>query len=249
MAAMNPPTYSNSDDEDFDDAPKLDGPLTWEWSTWPANLRRAAITTVITALTLAGLVALSRWADKDLGKQLQTQTSLKVQAQAKLKNSDQERADIDKHLPLLRQLESQGIFGEEKRLEWIEQLRSIEKHWPGVKLQYAISAQSPLPEPAPAAGAAPTNTPPPAMAGAGGAPALLPNGQPVQSFGAFQTEMKLTVTVLHEGDVLAILDELKTAKLGRFNLKQCSFKRPNSTAALEAECQLAWVSMKAYTPS
>lgn len=248
MATMNAPTYSHSGDEDYDDdAPKLDSPLTWEWATWPANLRRAAIITAITALALAGLIALSRWADKDLGKQLQTQTSLKVQAQAKLKNSDQERAQIDKHLPLLRQLESQGIFGEEKRLEWIEQLRAIEKRWPGVKLQYAISAQSPLPEPAPAAGLAPVNTPPPAVAG--GSPALLPNGQPVQSFGAFQTDMKLTVTVLHEGDVLAILDELKTAKLGRFNVQQCSFKRPSSTAALEAECALVWVSMKAYTPS
>jgi hypothetical protein len=249
MATMNNIPYSNSDDENFDDdASKVDSHLTWAWATWPANLRRATVLTVTIAIALAGLVALSRWADKDLGKQLQTQTNLKTQAQTRLKNSDQERIDIDKHLPLLRHLESQGIFGEEKRLEWIEQLRTIEKHWPGVKLQYAISAQNPLHEPASAPGAAPNHSQSTA-ASSGGIQNLLPNGQPAQSFGAFQSDMKLTLTVLHEGDVLAILDELKSAKLGRFNLKQCNFKRTNSLAPIDVECQLAWVSMKAYKPS
>lgn len=262
MATLNAFTAYGADEDDEEGVATLtEPPLGWQWATWPSNVRTAVTTLVTLVLILVGLIFFVRWADKDLSKKLQTQSDIKTQAQTKLKNSDQERSDIDKYLPLLRQLESKGIFGEEKRLEWIEQLRLIEKRWAGVKLQYNIAAQNPMREPDPVPGQAAIGSAVPQ--GQSGAPVLLPNGEPAQSFGAFQTDMKLTLKVLHEGDVLAIVEELKAAKLGRFTIKQCSFKRlgsqssmPNTPNAaftigtpLDAECVLTWVSMKAYTPS
>lgn len=265
MATLNAFTAYGVDEDDEDNrasASQPDTALDWHWATWPSPLRKAVISSAIVVLSLVALVLLVQWTDKDLSKKLQIQNSAKTQAQGRLTNSDQERNDIDKHLPLLRQLEQMGIFGEEKRLEWIEILRLIEKRWPGVKLQYNIAAQIPMPETEPQNGQIPpgnANTRPPSEASA--AP-LLPNGEPAQNFGTFQTDMRLTLTVLHEGDVFAIIDELKAAKLGRFTVKQCSYKRPNDPARspaqpnapfsigapLEAECVLTWVSMKAYTP-
>ena len=267
MATLNSNiSYGSDEDEDLSGVGGLDPILTWNWATWPHNIRRAAITTGVIVLLLLGAILLGRWVDKDLSKKLQAQASIKAQAQTRLKNSDQERAEIDKNIPLLRQLESQGIFGEEKRLEWIEQLRAIEKRWAGVKLKYDFSIQNPLRDTNEVAGA-PTGLTP----GQTTAPVLLPSGEPAQSFGVFQTEMKLTLKVLHEGDVLAITEELKAANLGRFTIKKCSFKRPGSGAGnsnaslvggqsgattnfvigapLDVECLLTWVSMKAYTPS
>lgn len=261
MATLN--NIRAEDDDEIDGStPLADPSLTWNWVTWPNNLRRAAIGLIVVVVGMAIAIYAIHWLDKDLNKKLQTQTNLKLQAQTRLKNSDQERSEIERHLPLLRELEQQGIFGEEKRLEWIEHLRATEKRWPGIKLQYAISAQNPLPDPPPPPGVAPT------APVASTVPVLLPNGENAKKFGAFQTEMKLTLRVLHEGDVLAILDELKNANLGRFTLKQCNFKRPsnasgattsnsNNAAAMsgaliigtpiESDCVLTWFSMKSFT--
>lgn len=266
MATLNTSSAYGEDDEDaINGAAQQEPALTWHWATWPANLRKAAITAGVVIALIAAAIVTARWTDQSLSKKLKAQIDIKAQAQTRLKNSDQERVDIDKNIPLLRQLESQGIFGEEKRLEWIEQLRAIEKRWAGVKLQFDISIQNPLRE-TDAAGQAPTGLAP----GQTAVPVLLPSGEPAQSFGAFQTDMKLSLKVLHEGDVLAIIEELKAANLGRFTVKKCTFKRPgggagNSSASvvggqsgaasnfvigapLDVECVLTWVSMKAYTP-
>jgi hypothetical protein len=265
MATLNAFTAYGVDEDDEDNgaaASPRDTALSWQWATWPHPLRTAVIASVIALLSLVALVLLVEWADKDLSKKLQTQNNAKTQAQARLANSDQERNDIDKHLPLLHQLEQMGVFGEEKRLEWIEVLRLIEKRWPGVKLQYNIAAQIPMPETEPQNGQIPLGYTSMRTPLGTSAPPLLPSGEPAQNFGAFQSDMRLTSTVLHEGDVLALIDELKAAKLGRFTVKQCNYKRPHDPSrspiqsnapftigtSLEAECVLTWISMKAYTP-
>jgi hypothetical protein len=86
----------------------------------------------------------------------------------------------------------------------------------------------------------------------------LPNGDSVKQFGVFSTEMKLTLQLLHEGDALAIFEDLRAAKLGLFSIKKCSFKRPNNGdqndsavtlgTPLTVDCLLNWISMSAYTP-
>jgi hypothetical protein len=208
MATLNSTINYGDDEEEGSAALSMEPVLTWNWATWPSNLRKAAITAGVVIALIAVAIALSKWTDTSLSKKLQMQADVKAQAQTRLKNSDQERADIDKNIPLLRQLESQGIFGEEKRLEWIEQLRAIEKRWAGVKLQYNISIQNPLRDTSDTAGAAPTGLVP----GQTAAPVLLPSGEPAQSFGAFQTEMKLTLKVLHEGDALAIFGRTQSSQ-------------------------------------
>jgi hypothetical protein len=234
-------------DDEMDQARSHDQALGWDWTSWPSHLRRAVVTGIVVILGLAALIYLVSLADRDLTKSLKTQNTLKQSAQTKLQNVDQERKDIETHLPLLRQLEAAGIFGEEKRLEWVELLRNIEKRWPGVRIQYAISAQT-LQNQAQATGTNPETA------------ATLPSGAAAKSFGVFNTEMRLTLNLLHEGDALAIINELKTADLGRFSLRSCSFKRRNAdnssatTASttgqpIESECTLTWISMKAYSPT
>ncbi|MDI9334855.1 MAG: hypothetical protein QM533_10815 [Cytophagales bacterium] len=222
--------------------------LTWSWKSWPSNLRRAAVLlAVIVVLAIAAIWFLQEQ-DKDLSQKLSTQNGLKANAEAKLRDSGQERDSIVKHLPILRDLEAKGIFGEEKRLEWVEQLRTIEKRWLGITIKYDIAPQKILFKEG-------TNVPPPQPT----AGAKLPNGDPVKNFSVFSTDMKLTLRLLHEGDVFAIFDELKAANLGLFSVKQCNFKRPSNSEAqrtpdeivgdgIEADCALTWVSMNAYNP-
>jgi hypothetical protein len=241
MATLNQNLDDDSDSDDTTIAKNAAAQtvLSWHWITWPTNLRRAFVSMVSLAIGLVALTQIVQWVSTDFSKQLQKQTALKQQVQTQLQNSDQERRDLETNLPLLRELEANGIFGEEKRLEWVEQLRGIEKHWPGISIKYDISAQTMLPakiDPSKPMAAVPQL-----------APQLLGSGEVAKSFGVFTTHMKLTLKVLHEGDVLAILGDLKAAKLGRFEVDQCSFKRTGGSA-IDAECDLTWLSMKPYTP-
>lgn len=236
------------DEEDASSAAIIPKELNWNWRTWPTNLRRAVIVSVSLIVAMLVLSLVLEDQDKELTQKLESNNGGKSQAQTKLRESGQERDTIVKHLPLLRELEDKGIFGEEKRLEWVEQLRAIEKRWPGIAIKYDISPQKLIPK------EGSNGVTPPIPAGA-----KLPNGDPVKNFGVFSTDMKLSLSLMHEGDALAIFDDLKAAGLGLFSVKKCVMKRPNNTvvndeastsvgAPLNVECTLNWVSMNTYAP-
>jgi hypothetical protein len=246
MATLSTRAEVDYDDEDSASAAAaIPKDLTWSWRTWPSNLRRAAAVSAGLVMAMIALVFFLQEQDKEFTQKLDTNTGSRAQAQTKLRESGQEQGTIVKHLPVLKELEEKSIFGEEKRLEWVEQLRIIEKRWPGVTIKYDISPQKLIPK------EGSNGAVPPIPAGA-----KLPNGDPVKQFGVFGTDMKLTLMAMHEGDALAILDELKTAKLGLFTVKKCTMKRPNNTivkdtstdvgAPLSIDCTLNWVSMNTY---
>jgi hypothetical protein len=241
-------TIDYTDDEDVADQPTY-SELDWNWQSWPSHMRKAIVIFFTVILALVAAYFLAQWALKDLNRKLKTELSLNRAAQDKLTNAAQERKDIETNLPLLRELESAGIFGQEKRLEWVEQLRSIEKRWPGIQIKYDISAQEllqsnqPSPEVNPAIGS--------------GQP---PTGKPEPKLELYSSNMRLSLSLVHEGDALAIIEELKNAQLGHFSVQSCSFKRqPPDTAAnnsasasrraVEAECLLSWISMRTNAPN
>ncbi len=240
MATLNDQT--NYDDNE--DGSPLSSPKSLDWNplTWTSNIRRAAIVSISGALILTLLILFLQNQEQELKQKLSASNSNKQQAQTQLRESDQERDTIVKYLPLLHELTERGIYGEEKRLEWVEQLRIIEKHWPGVSIRYGITPQKLIPKEDGNGTASPI---PPG--------AKLPNGEPVKAFGIFTTEMKLTLDILHEGDVFAILTELHSAKLGLFRVKSCTLNRPNegktlaeSGGPVSAVCILEWISMTTY---
>jgi hypothetical protein len=238
--------YEDDEDDETSGASRAPKELTWHWRTWPNNLRRSVAISTGVLVAIVALFLFLQEQDKDFTQKLNTNTGGKSQAQTKLRESGQERDTIVKHLPVLRELEARGIFGEEKRLEWVEQLRIIEKRWPGIAIKYDISPQKLVPK----EGATGVITPIPPGA-------KLPNGDPVKQFGVFSTDMKLTLQLLHEGDALAIFDELKAANLGLFSVKKCTLRRPDNGAPrdipgdfgapLTVDCVLNWISMSTYS--
>ena len=249
MATLNAQADGQYEDEDDEasGSSATTNELTWSWKTWPRNLRRGVAIGVCVLLVMMALIMFLQEQDKTFTQKLEANTGGKSQAQTKLRESGQERDTIVKYLPVLKELEERGIFGEEKRLEWVEQLRIIEKRWPGIAIKYDISPQRLVPKEG-------TNgVVQPIPLGA-----KLPNGEPVKQFGVFSTDMKLTLQLLHEGDALAIFDELKAANLGLFSVKKCILRRPDTGRPndastdfgnpLSVECTLNWISMSTYTP-
>jgi hypothetical protein len=247
MATLNAQAAGYDDDDEGAGAAAPPKELGWNWKTWPSNLRRAVAINAGVLITMGVLILFLQAQDKEYTEKLDASAGGKSLSQTKLRESGQERDTIVKHLPVLRELEERGIFGEEKRLEWVEQLRTIEKRWPGIAIKYDISPQKLVPKEGSNGVVQPI---PPG--------AKLPNGDPVKQFGVFSTDMKLTLQLLHEGDAFAIFDELKAANLGLFSVKKCSMRRPNNGTAVDnssdfgapliVDCTLNWISMSAYTP-
>lgn len=211
----------------------------WHPGAWPPPLRRAARQACAMAAVGLLLAGGFHWWRADLAGRLDRQLKAEQTSRQRFLNSGRERADIERLLPLLQSLQSQGLYGEEKRLEWIERLRGMERRWPGLKLQYAIEAQAVQP----AAGAAP------GAAGTAGIAALPAAGAAggARRIELFATRMRLTMTLVHEDDMLRVLEELAQAQLGRASVERCEMNRANS-AAIRAECSLIWNTLRAYEP-
>jgi hypothetical protein len=173
------------------------------------------------------------WWRADMAGRLERQLKAEQTSSQRFLNSGRERADIERLLPLLQNLQSQGLYGEEKRLEWIERLRGMERRWPGLKLQYAIEAQSM--QPAAANTAAPAMPAPPAAAGGS------------RRIELFATRMRLSMTLVHEEDMLRVLEDLATSRLGRVSVERCEMNRANG-AAIKAECTLVWNTLGTSEP-
>jgi hypothetical protein len=208
----------------------------WYPGAWPSLLRRAVLQACAMAAVGLLLAAAFQWWRIDMARRLDLQRKGEQTSRTRFLNSGRERADIERLLPLLQSLQSQGLYGEEKRLEWIERLRGMERRWPGLKLQYAIEAQVVQP----AAGASPN---------AGGIAAPPVAGAPgsARRIELFATRMRLTMTLVHEEDMLRVLEELAQARLGHVSVERCEMNRANG-AAIQAECTLVWNTLRAYEP-
>jgi len=207
----------------------------WRPGAWPPLLRRAvpqACALAALGLLLAGAL---HWWRADLAGRLERQLKAEQTSRQRFLNSGRERSDIERLLPLLQSLQSQGLYGEEKRLEWIERLRGMERRWPGLKLQYTIEAQAIQPADRTATVGPVILFPPTAAGGAR------------RSIELFATRMRLSMTLVHEEDMLRVLDDLAGAQLGRVSVERCEMNRANA-AAIKAECALSWNTLRVYEP-
>ena len=98
------------------------------------------------------------------------------------RNEEQELRDKIIRFEALKQ---RGIVGTEQRLDWVEIINQIKKEHRIVKFDYEISPQR--------------------KADA----ALIPDGADAGGLSFMASQMKLTLTLLHEGELLQVLDDLR----------------------------------------
>jgi len=133
------------------------------------------------------------------------------------------QADIKKYLPQYHTLIAQGFVGQEQRSLWIEQLKQRQQAHQLFPITYSIAARQAFPESA-------TN---------------------IQAIQLYHTQMKLDMDLLHEGDLLQLLESLKASHIGTFILHECkinqlsTFNAMNQTRVpnLHAECVIDWFTM------
>jgi hypothetical protein len=154
----------------------------------------------------------------------QVETELNAAKQRYL-SSGQEKMLIESYLPKYQRLIEEGFVGEERRIEWVEHLREIHNAHKLFGIDYSIGAQEKY------------------------APSFLPN---LGSFVLERSVMKLDLAMLHEGDLINLLNDLKTRETAPAVVRDCEIIRVGNVQAnsrdlvprMQAKCEIDWLTVK-----
>lgn len=179
----------------------------------------------LAALLLLGLAALlAVWSAGEADKAQQDQTAAagrKNQIEQRLRQVRTEEQELKERARIFVQLQNAGIAGDEKRLEWTELLRTVQRelHIPG--MTYEFGAQYPLET----------------VDGA--------------AYAWFSSPLRLQLQVLHEGDLLDFLARIEREAPAMVLVRNCQLNRGEAAAEtraadapLKAECELQWVTAR-----
>lgn len=187
---------------------------------------------VILGVVVIGIVLLFALADSYTSSQslaLQTQQNQLNAARQRYQSSGAEKEMITEYLPQYQALINKGFVGEEKRIEWVEALRSQHKALKLFDIKYSISQQSDY------------------------KPIFAPN---LGRFVLHRSTMKFDLDMLHEGDILQLTESLSTNEAAPFMLRDCEITRLNSGSALSnqlianlhAQCEMDWLTLREPAP-
>lgn len=153
---------------------------------------------------------------------LQQQNGLLSQARSRYQTSGAEKDNIVKYLPMYQNLIQQGFVGEEQRVNWIDNLRNINIRYKLFGVGYDIGAMQDY---------KPTF---PLDAG---------------NFKLHRSSMKLTLALLHEGDLFTLYHALSQENNPPFMLRDCTINKvvgggknkflPN----LDSVCEIDWLTV------
>ncbi len=187
-----------------------------------AALRGALIVlATIAALGAAAVVFTARLVEQ-AEREMMTQKSALQEARLRYQRSGDEKDTIVRYLDDYEKLQREGVVGEERRINWIDGLRTANIHSELFGVDYQIGVQQPF-------------------AGGGASP----GGMELR-----QSEMKIRLPLLHEGDLLRFLETLDRQHVGLFTVGKCALDRANQAGGapryqpnLVAECSLTWITV------
>lgn len=145
------------------------------------------------------------------------------QARQRYQSSGQEKETIIKYLPMYRKLIEDGFIGEERRIEWVDGLRTIHQQNKLFGINYTISTQEEY------------------------KPTFALNVGP---FTLHRSIMQLELSMLHEGDLLTLINALKAQQTTPFIVRDCEITRLNVAVSnnlvpnMRANCELDWFTIR-----
>lgn len=191
-----------------------------------AELKKLAPALVVLVLLVAGGAALIWFTDRSLKSaqaELATARNDRAQNREKLSKIAEEEREVKEKLEVYRRLRDAHVLGEERRLEWADAVARIRKQRELADVRYLVEPQKLL--------------------------VSLP-GNPA-SVDFFASTMKLTMSLLHEGDLLTFLDDLRGAGNAYYSVQRCAMTRsgvagaPTSLAPrVQAECTVDLVTIQ-----
>lgn len=195
--------------------------MTLQKQDWK-KLQFSMISLVAAIIIVAGLVFYTMQLSEASNSNLQTQEGLLSQARQKYQSAGTEKTTINQYLPQYQSLIKQGYIGEEKRIEWIDKLRTIHEQNKMFSIDYSVEKQEAF------------------------TPSFALN---IGSLKLRKSTMKIQLNMLHEGDIITLLDALKNQQPTPFIVRSCVISQNTDTieaklnANLLADCELDWLTL------
>jgi len=186
---------------------------------WPI-LRGTLVVFVLSLAASAGMVTASFYFRQNMEREYQAHHAEFREASRKYLAVDDEERLIDQFFPEFRRLFDAGLLGRERRLSWLEALRRAGDANDLKQVTYKLDAQR---EASPDFSIA------------------------LGNYRLYASAMSLNLSLLHEGDLLRVLQALDRDALGQYAVKRCVLKRSGERvdlsaegANLNADCTLDW---------
>jgi hypothetical protein len=183
----------------------------------------------LVVMTLVGGAAV--WITQELKaaaeKSLLEATNERRSLQGKLLRAREEEQELRDKIGRFHALKERGYVGAEKRLDWIETIARIKAARRIFKLDFEFAPQRPADS------------------------AILPGGAAAGGFEVMASQMKLQLQLLHEGELLGFLAELRESVQAVVQVRSCAIERvaPGNSergknVQLKADCVLEWITLR-----
>lgn len=189
------------------------------------SILRAAVILLLVSLLIAGAAlnaSYQFWNEK--ATVLKRANSALSSARGQYHALDDEEDIIATYLPRYASLEEEGIIGRERRLDWIDVLRETARSVQIARLKYTIDAQRVFDEGWKLA---------------------------VADYEVYSSDVRLTLGLLHEGDLVRFLTQLRENAPGLFGVTDCEMQRAGEalsdqprTANVRATCVLKFITIR-----
>lgn len=192
------------------------------------RIRWSLAALVVLALLGAAVVFASLQATKAARVAAQKVEAERGEIRGKLARAREEEQEIRAKIARYLEIVGRGYITEERRLDWIERIAKIKSARKLIDVQYEL-----LPQKTVEAG-------------------LLPEGAVGGGYEFMSSTMKLQMQLLHEGDLLGFLADLRTSVSALLVVRQCNVERiargagaeRGAQAQLKADCDIDWITLR-----
>jgi hypothetical protein len=155
-----------------------------------------------------------------------TAQAKRAEIQGRLMRARDEELEVKNKIARYNELSKRGVFGEEQRLDWVEQIRHIKTERKLFDIQYEIAPQQAIDA------------------------ALLPGSS--ANFDFRSSSMQMRMKLLHEEDLLNFLADLRASAQAYLRVRRCDVDRlPKATGEsrgippqLSADCTIDWITIR-----
>jgi type II secretory pathway pseudopilin PulG len=180
---------------------------------------------VVVVIAVVALFSLAQRFSSEQEKAMQQQQNLLNSARQRYQSSGIEKQLMTEYLPQYQALINKGFVGEERRLEWVDELRKQHQQNKLFSIKYSIGLQEPY------------------------KPSFVGN---LGGFVLNRSIMTLDLDMLHEEDILQLTEALSRKNEEVFMLRDCEITRLNAGRALNnqlianlhAKCELDWLTLR-----
>lgn len=187
------------------------------------DFSRIWVSLLAAVLMLAAGVALAWLSSEQLQSARQSKSAAAgtlAEFDGKLKQVRAEEAEIKEKAALFERLRTRGVIGEEQRLDWVELIKDVRDTRRLLDVQYEFAPQQVIP------------------------------GASLPSHSFRSSTMQLRMKLLHEGDLLNFINDVRDNARAYVRVRSCNVARiprnaaaSGETALLSADCELEWITI------